>query len=1011
MRRFLPLLTWLGLALLFAGCHEDPYLTVNPSNLSFPEEGGSQTIQVSANYAWTASVSGSGFKISPASGEGVGTVTVTAPAASSSDEVTGSVSFQSEGLTAGVTLKQAAKSTINVGSVSRIPVEGGTVTVDIQYNTDFTVEIESAAQSWISYAGTKSLSSGKLTFDFKANDSTDPRTGKVTVKDKSGKVSPITLTFEQDEKKVIQVGETTTIPAAGGTFTVDVQYNTDFSVEVEKSAQSWITFVQTKALTSGKLEFSFKANDQYEERSGKATIKDKSGKVSSITLTFKQEAKKWVDVTGIRLNMESAEVETGGKLTLTATVSPKDASDPAVTWSSDKTSVATVDNQGVVTGVAKGTATITAKAGKVSAKCIVTVLPSPIESERETLVSFYKATGGDKWTNNANWCSDKPVSEWYGIMTNDQGRVISVLLDVNNLTGKIPPEIFSLAKLQNLHLSYNSLTGEIPKEVANAKVLENLSIEMNQLSGPIPESLYEMKKLNRLFAWGNQLSGNLSEKFWDMPELQQLALDDNRITGTLTAAVKKAKKLIWLGLGSNYLTGTIPPEITELKDLYYFSLENHAVSNGSFSEAANTFYGPIPDNLDKLQDLNYFLVENNNLEGNLPVCVARMPKLTCLEVYGNRLSGEIPAEVVECANWDTWAPDKNIMPQQKGYVLSFSHYESTDFSQDGKVIRLQTHDKGNGISLVITGDCFTDQDIAAGEFEKIARQTMEDFFAVEPFTTFRNLFDVHAVVAVSKSRYSDYGTALGAVFGEGSYVYCDQNKVMDYSRKAVSNLDETLTIVIVNKNSNSGTAYMPPYPTIDTDYGSGFSYACFGLQYDGAGRRLLINHEANGHAFTKLQDEYYIRGGSPYPEDNKQYIKETFFSKGFYANVDFESDPKKVKWSKFLFDDRYKYDGLGVFAGGMTFEQGVFRPSENSIMAHQSETGEGSRFNAPSREAAYIRIHKLAYGSSWQYDYEEFVKYDAINRWTSVTKAPAKASTNGTAPVNHTPPKFLKPVN
>ena len=37
-------------------------------------------------------------------------------------------------------------------------------------------------------------------------------------------------------------------------------------------------------------------------------------------------------------------------------------------------------------------------------------------------------------------------------------------------------------------------------------------------------------------------------------------------------------------------------------------------------------------------------------------------------------------------------------------------------------------------------------------------------------------------------------------------------------------------------------------------------------------------------------------------------------------------------------------------------------------------------FNAPSREAIYYRIHKLAYGDSWQYDYEKFVEYDAINR-------------------------------
>ena len=84
-----------------------------------------------------------------------------------------------------------------------------------------------------------------------------------------------------------------------------------------------------------------------------------------------------------------------------------------------------------------------------------------------------------------------------------------------------------------------------------------------------------------------------------------------------------------------------------------------------------------------------------------------------------------------------------------------------------------------------------------------------------------------------------------------------------------------------------------------------------------------------------------------------------------------------------LSDERYKYDGLGVFEGGMTFEKGVYRPTFNSIMRNDTPTGEGSRFNAPSRLAAYYRIHKLAYGSSWEFDYEEFVKYDAINRKTS----------------------------
>ncbi len=516
-----------------------------------------------------------------------------------------------------------------------------------------------------------------------------------------------------------------------------------------------------------------------------------------------------------------------------------------------------------------------------------------------------------------------------------------------------------------------------------------------------------MKKLSLIELWSNQLSDELSEKFWDMPELTQLALDDNKITGRLTSAVKNAKKMQWLGLGTNLLKGSIPKEIAELKDLRYFSLENHTLSNGSFTQTANEISGPIPSNLDKLQKLEMFLVENNNLEGNIPVCFAKMPKLTALELYGNRLSGVIPSAVVSCANWDVWAPDANIMPQQNGYTLSFEYYVSKDFSSDGKVAKLQTHEKGNGISIVITGDCFTDKDIASGLFKKVAQQTMEDFFGIEPFTTFRNLFDVYAVTAVSKTSYSNYGTALDAEFGSGSYVYCNEDKVKQYTLKAVKKLDETLTIVIVNKNKNSGTAFMP-YPSLDTDYGSGFSYACFGLQDDGVTRRLLINHEANGHGFTKLQDEYYYTGSGTFPKEDGQAIKDTYFAKGFYANIDFESDPQKVKWAKFLSDKRYKYDGLGVFEGGMTMEKGVWRPSENSIMGYQQVGYDGDRFNAPSRAAAYIRIHKLAYGSSWKFDYEEFVKYDAKNRKTSASTQSARVPEAGSRPViPHTPPVFI----
>ncbi|MBO4536264.1 MAG: BACON domain-containing protein, partial [Bacteroidales bacterium] len=294
MKRFLAFFACAAL-LLMQGCHPDPVLTVNPQSLTFNQDGGTETIHVTANYPWTALVNGTGLTISPMSGEGDATVTVTAAAASSTVETKGTITFRSEELSASVTVSQEAKSMITVGSTSKIPAEGGTFTVDIQYNTNFSVDVEAGAQSWIAFNGTKAVSSGKLVFLFAANGNTEPRTGKVTVTDKGGRVAPITLTFEQEEKKVIELGEDiVTVPAAGGPVEVDVQYNTDIVVDIPSSAQNWVTFIQTKALTSGKLEFLIAANEYTDPRSTTVTVKDKSGKASPRSLTFIQEEKKLI---------------------------------------------------------------------------------------------------------------------------------------------------------------------------------------------------------------------------------------------------------------------------------------------------------------------------------------------------------------------------------------------------------------------------------------------------------------------------------------------------------------------------------------------------------------------------------------------------------------------------------------------------------------------------------------------------------------------------------------------
>ena len=105
---------------------------------------------------------------------------------------------------------------------------------------------------------------------------------------------------------------------------------------------------------------------------------------------------------------------------------------------------------------------------------------------------------------------------------------------------------------------------------------------------------------------------------------------------------------------------------------------------------------------------------------------------------------------------------------------------------------------------------------------------------------------------------------------------------------------------------------------------------------------------------------------------------------GWYRNVDYKGgDPASVSWSKFLTDSRYANDKLGVFEGAATYEYGVWRCSKYSMMYNNI-----AWFNAPSREAIYMRIHRIAYGPSWTYDFEKFVEYDAKNINTYPESAP-----------------------
>lgn len=340
-----------------------------------------------------------------------------------------------------------------------------------------------------------------------------------------------------------------------------------------------------------------------------------------------------------------------------------------------------------------------------------------------------------------------------------------------------------------------------------------------------------------------------------------------------------------------------------------------------------------------------------------------------------------------------WAPYRHCF---RGYdygdMSEFlpDYYISKDYSKDGEVVTLQKASVGKGVNIVMMGDAYSDRQIADGIYDADMKYMYDNLFTQEPYKTYKDYFNVYYVNVVSVTEGYEYNnTALDGFFGGGTYVAGDDKMVFNYALNAVSeeDMDEALLIVAMNSDAYAGTCFMY-YPTeTDGTYGSGPSVSYFPKGGDAVTFAQLLHHEACGHGFAKLGDEYAYEDYGEAPADYIAQTKQHQDSWGWWKNVDFTDDPSEVRWNYFLSDERYANDGLGVFEGGLTYWTGVWRPTENSIMRYNT-----GGFNAPSREAIYYRIHKLAYGADWEYNYEDFVEYDSVNR-KSASEAAAVSAT------------------
>ena len=278
---------------------------------------------------------------------------------------------------------------------------------------------------------------------------------------------------------------------------------------------------------------------------------------------------------------------------------------------------------------------------------------------------------------------------------------------------------------------------------------------------------------------------------------------------------------------------------------------------------------------------------------------------------------------------------------------------------DGDVKTVQTHSVGDGINIVLTGDGYDAMDIADGTMLADMDEAVEHFFDLEPYHTYRDRFNVYYVFA--ESDESGIGTLntivdnkFGSTTGESRLVPPDTELIFTYALKSpvtAENLKDALVIMIDNTSIYEGVTYM---------YGDGSAIACcpkssLAYPYDFRG---IVQHEAGGHGFGKLGDEYIYHnafiGTCTCICCDHGLIFNIMKARGWYRNLEFTGNMYDVAWSHLIFNPDYS-DKVDIYEGGYMHNRGVFRSEATSCMNNNIPY-----YSAISRQAMVERILTLS---------------------------------------------------
>ncbi|CAB9524665.1 LRR receptor-like serine threonine-protein kinase At4g08850 [Seminavis robusta] len=283
--------------------------------------------------------------------------------------------------------------------------------------------------------------------------------------------------------------------------------------------------------------------------------------------------------------------------------------------------------------------------------------------QKFALAALYFSTKGDSWMNRTNWLNHNVSEcEWFnkpdfarksalgqifkGYLDefaaepmprqhcNTDGIYQHLWLDLNNLVGTIPEEIYMLSSLQTLSLSNNKLSGSIPTSIGRLSALEGLVIFDQPTDGNIPSEMGLLTKLKSVILNNGNHQGTLPVEFWGLTNIATFAFTlTPNLQGSIPSEIANMSNLRWLVFDGCSLTGTLPKELGKIPSLEWLVFRDNMIT------------GTVPSELGTASNLVIAAFRGNALDGRLPSEVGLLTALTQFGHRGNQVSGQIPSEL------------------------------------------------------------------------------------------------------------------------------------------------------------------------------------------------------------------------------------------------------------------------------------------------------------------------------------------------------------------------------